>query len=349
MRALSIAFKDLQIFFQDRGGLFFLFLVPLLFVLAYSGVASAFGEEAEDVKIALPVADLDGGDAATMLLDGLNAAGGVEAVLYDAAEAQDQLEEEQISRLLTIPADFSANLAGNIPVTLKLVNTPSANAQQTEVVRLVVEGVARDMTLQNQIFTSLQQMGEMQANAPEAFQEAFSTERLQAQAQSQFEEGQDRPLVSVVQTVPAVEEEREELPNMGHLAVPGFSVLFVFLLAQTTARSIFDERKVGSFRRLMAAPLSKATLLTGKILPTFLTGLIQIVVIFGFGAYGLKVMGFEPVPLGNDPLALVLAAIAVALCSSSLGVVIAAIARTENQIGGISSLLLWGMGAIGGS
>ncbi|MEJ2563434.1 MAG: ABC transporter permease [Anaerolineales bacterium] len=349
MRALSIAFKDLQIFFKDRGAVFFLFLVPLFFVIAYSGVASAFGEEAEDVKIALPVVDLDGGEASAALLSGLNAAGGVETVQYDEAEAQTLLENEQIARLLTIPADFGANLARSVPVTLKLVNIPSANARQTEVVRLVVEGVARDLTLQNQIFTSLQQMGEMQANAPAAFREAFSTERLQAQAQSQFENSRGRPLVTVVQTVPAVEEEREETPNLGLLAVPGFAVLFVFLMAQTTARSIYDERKVGSFRRLMAAPLSKATLLTGKILPNFLTALIQIVVIFGFGAYGLKLMDFTPVPLGKDPLALALVAIVVALCSSSLGVVIAAIARTESQIGGISSLLLWGMGAIGGS
>ena len=37
------------------------------------------------------------------------------------------------------------------------------------------------------------------------------------------------------------------------------------------------------------------------------------------------------------------------LCSSAFGLVIAAIARTENQIGGLSSLLLWAMGLLGGS
>jgi ABC-2 type transport system permease protein len=39
----------------------------------------------------------------------------------------------------------------------------------------------------------------------------------------------------------------------------------------------------------------------------------------------------------------------IALCSSALGILIAAIARTENQIGGLSSVLLWGMGLLGGA
>ena len=69
-----------------------------------------------------------------------------------------------------------------------------------------------------------------------------------AQAESQFEEGADRPLVTVEQKLPGQESEKEELPSSAEVAVPGFAVLFVFLTAQTTARSIYDEKKVGSFR-----------------------------------------------------------------------------------------------------
>ena len=35
MRALSIALKDLQIFFKDRGAVVQLFAIPLLFIIAY--------------------------------------------------------------------------------------------------------------------------------------------------------------------------------------------------------------------------------------------------------------------------------------------------------------------------
>ena len=139
------------------------------------------------------------------------------------------------------------------------------------------------------------------------------------------------------------------MPDAAQLAVPGFTVLFVFLAAQATARSIYNEKKVGSFRRLLAAPMSKASLLVGKMLPNFITALIQTVVIFAFGIVGLRLLGLTPMTLGNDPLAVVIVAVLVALCSSAFGIVIAAIARTENQIGGLSSLFLWSMGIVGGS
>jgi len=131
--------------------------------------------------------------------------------------------------------------------------------------------------------------------------------------------------------------------------VPGIAVLFVFMTAQAAASMIFAEKKIGAFRRLLAAPVSKAEILFGKMIPNMVIALIQLAVIFAFGTVGMKLLGFQPMSLGNDPLALVVVSLLVALCSSCLGVFIAAIARTENQVGGISTLLLWVLGVLGGS
>ncbi len=349
MNALNIALKDLQIFFKDRGAVIQLFLLPLLFIVVFSGALAAIGSsgEGEDVRIPLAVVDLDAGVAAQTLLDGIDAAGGVRVESCAQEEAQALLEESKLARVLTVPADFTADIAGNRPVTLHLVNHPDAGAEKTEAVRLVVEGVAQDMSLEGQILASLQQMGEMQANAPQQFQ-VFTVERTMAQARSQFERSRTQPLVELVQTVPGQEGEREEMPDAIQLAVPGFTVLFVFLTAQTTARSVYDEKKTGSFRRLLAAPMSKASLLAGKMIPNFITGLIQTVVIFAFGIIGMRLLGLTPMTLNDAPLAVVLIAVLVALCSSGFGILIAAIARTENQIAGLSSLLLWVMAILGG-
>jgi ABC-2 type transport system permease protein len=349
MRALSIALKDLQILFKDRGTIIQLFLLPLGFIVAINAALGGFGAEQEDTLIPLAIVDLDGDETARALLEGIEAAGGVTVELHEPGAAQTLLDEEGIERLLTIPENFTEDFSQGRMVTLRLVSQDDADPEQTEAVRLVVEGVAQGMALESQILASLQQFGEMQANAPEEFQNAFSVEQIQTQAREQFEGSRTRPLISVKQRVPRQEAEQEQLPSMAEVAVPGFTVLFVFLVAQTTARSIHDEKKVGSFRRLLAAPLSKGSLLAGKLLPNFVTALIQIVVIFAFGNLGLGLLGFDPIPLGNDPLALILVAVVIALCSSALGIVIAAIARTESQIGGLSSLLLWGMGIIGGS
>jgi ABC-2 type transport system permease protein len=348
MKSLSIALKDLQILIRDRGEIVQIFLLPLLFIVVLSGALGAIGQGEEDTRLALAVVDLDGGEAAQALLAGLDAAGGVRIEFYELDEAQAMLDENEINRMLLIPADFTSGTMEGNTVELKLVSHPDADMQETEAVRLVVVGVASELALERQILASLEQMGDMQANAPEEYQ-VFTTERALAQARSQFERAQTQQLIEVIQTIPSEEGEREEMPDLSLVAISGIAVLFVFATAQVTARSIYDEKKVGSFRRLLAAPMSKASLLTGKMLPNIIIGMIQFTVIFAFGVFGLKLLGLSSASLGKNPLAVILVCLIICLCSTALGILLAAIARTESQIGGLSSLLVWGLGILGGA
>lgn len=349
MSALSIAFKDLQILMKDRGSLFMLFLLPLIFILVIAGAFSGGDGDVGDTRILLPIVDLDGGEAAQALIHGIELAGGVQVEMVEAGPAERQLEAGDIARYLMVPADFTENLNQNESTTLLITNHSDADAQETEAVRLVVEGAAQDLALENQILASLEQMAEMQASGPDEFQQAFSVEAVQAQARNQFVSSEERPLITVNQSIPQREGEEESEPSFAQTSVPGFTVLFVFIAAQNTARSIYDEKKVGSFRRLLAAPISKGSLLVGKMLPNFILSLIQIVIIFFFGSVVIGWLGFTPISLGHDPVGLILVALAIALCSSAMGILIASLAQTEAQIGGLSTLMLWGLAIFGGS
>jgi ABC-2 type transport system permease protein len=155
-------------------------------------------------------------------------------------------------------------------------------------------------------------------------------------------------LVVVEQAQPEHLREQVAEPNAVQQNVPGFTILFVFLTAQATASSIHREKREGSFRRLMAAPISKGAMLAGKMMPNFFTGLIQMAVIFAVSIFLLPLLGLDRLTLGRDPLALVLVSVLLALCSTSLGILIAALARTQGQIGGLSALVLYTMAAVGG-
>ena len=72
MSAFSIAFKDLQILLKDRGSLFQLILLPLIFILVIAGAFSGTDDGAEDTRIPLTVADLDDGARAQTLIDGID-------------------------------------------------------------------------------------------------------------------------------------------------------------------------------------------------------------------------------------------------------------------------------------
>ena len=348
MKTISIALKDLQILLKDRGTLFQLFILPLLFIVVFSGALTAIGKSGEVILPRLGVVDLGGGSAAQTLLSKVQVDRSVTIQAHPQTEAQALLDKKELDFVLTIPSGFTAGIEQSQPVTLRLVTSSEVDPQKSAALRLVLESVAADMTLESQIIASLKQMGDMQASGPEANQ-AFNTERILAQAHKQFEHAQAEPLINIIQSVPQQKTSQEAAPDLSQSAVPGFTVLFVFLAAQTTARSIYEEKKIGSFRRLVAAPLSKAELLIGKILPNFITGLVQIAVIFTFGSLGMRLLGLTPLPLEKAPLGTILIAIVLALCSSAFGIAITAIAHTENQISGLSTLLLWGMGLLGGS
>ena len=345
MNTFSIAIKDLKILARDRGLLIQLFLLPLIFIIGFTIVFAAGGG---DEAIALPVVNLDG-DGASLndLVDSLNGSGAIAAELFGEADAASQLEAGDIMRYLTIPAGFSADLEAGRRATLELVNSPDASLEQSAAVREVINGVAQDLSLQTQLIEAFRQMDQMMGLASEEYQ-VFTEPRIEAQAKSQFERSRTTPLVSVAEQMPAsLIGSQDRLGSQ--TAVAGFIVLFVFLTAQATAQSVYDEKKLGSFRRLLAAPLSRVELLVGKIIPNFIITLTQIVIIFAAAVFVLPLLGMDRLSLGEDPLALVILSLVLALCSTSLGVLIAALARTEGQIGGLSSVGLWVMGALGGA
>ena len=78
------------------------------------------------------------------------------------------------------------------------------------------------------------------------------------------------------------------------------------LIMQPLALSIYEEKTNGTFRRLQAAPLSRTALLLGKLIPFFIINLIQMALMLTVG-----VLAFH-ITLGNDPMALVLVAVATA-------------------------------------
>ncbi len=346
MKAIHVAIKDLQILFKDRGQVLSMFLIPLAFIFAISVAAPPI--ELGDEPAKLPVVNLDpDGEASLALIEGLNAGGMVKVELHEEDEARALLESRQIRSFLTIPTGFSQDTAAGRPVELHLLNHPNQSDTTIDLLLRAINGVAQVSSLQAQLIASLSHMGDMQP-AESAGSQVFTPERSVAQAQSQFERSKIAPLVIVEKTTPQALEEPVENPNWVQQNIPGYTIIMVFGLAVTTAGSIYNEKRVGSFRRLLASPISKASLLVGKMLPNFIMALVLIVVIFAVSILFLPLLGLDPVTLGNDPLALVLLSLVLALCSTAFGVLIAAVTRTEAQMDALGNVGVWLLGFLGG-
>ena len=83
-------------------------------------------------------------------------------------------------------------------------------------------------------------------------------------------------------------------------------------------------------------------MLTGKLVPYYIINLIQLLLMIGVSSllFGMN--------LGNSTAGLVVVSLAAAAISIGLGIMVAALARTEAQVGGLTVLLLLSLSALGG-
>jgi len=94
--------------------------------------------------------------------------------------------------------------------------------------------------------------------------------------------------------------------------------------------------------RLMAAPIPRWTIILAKILAYIGLVLAQVAIIFGVASL------FFEMPLGDWPVGLIVVSIVLGLTSTSMGVMIAAIAKSDKQADSIGMILGFALAALGG-
>jgi ABC-2 type transport system permease protein len=106
---------------------------------------------------------------------------------------------------------------------------------------------------------------------------------------------------------------------------------------------VVEERALGTFRRLLSTPAPRSAILLGKMLPYLVIVVVQALVLLGISSL---VFG---VSLGKSPVALALITVASAASVVGLGIMVAAVVRSEGQAGGLTLLLVLVMAAVSGS
>jgi len=217
---------------------------------------------------------------------------------------------------------------------------PATSSQFVEPVLGTLQGLIERST-----YTAMMPRGldylftQLAPQIPPEQREAFKARAQEAMSGGLL--GGEEPVITLERTAPPGMRV-EKLPNAFQQNVPGYTIYGVFWIVSLLTASVLQEKREGTFRRLLAAPLSRAVMLAGKLLPYYLINLIQIAIMLGASRwlFGLS--------LGRSPFALVTVSLAVAAAATGLGVLVAALVRTEAQAGGLTVLLLLTMSALGG-
>jgi ABC-2 type transport system permease protein len=119
------------------------------------------------------------------------------------------------------------------------------------------------------------------------------------------------------------------------------AVLFLMFAVTSGGRTLLAERQRGTLPRLLISPTSALTILLGKMGGIVLTGVLQMLILWGattlIGAYW------------GHPGGVLLTIVLLVTCASSVGALISAWARTPGQVGAIGAAITLIGGAFSGS
>jgi len=343
-QVLSTTWKDLKILFKDIGGIAVLFLMPLMFIIVMSTALQGLFDTSTDTQPRrLPVVNLDRGEYAAQVIAALDDIGGI--------EVETTWEDETLTRELaeTVVADGDRSVVVVFPAAFsEQIEARTEDDKATATVELITDPAVSTQfiaPIQGMVFGAAERVAETEFAQARI---AADLERVLAQFPAEIRPASDQltivtdgtNVVTLEQVAPA-EMNITVHPDTYQQNVPGYTVLGVFFIVGAMASSILAEKREGTFRRLLVAPLPKPILLVGKILPYYLVNLIQIAIMFG-AAHLLFGMAF------GDPVALAAISMALAAAATGLGIMIAALGKTDAQGSGLTSLLTLTLSALGG-
>lgn len=354
-KIMTIIRQDLRIFLTNRENLPSLLLVPAVMTVIIGLISGgAFG----GVAIRrLDVIDQDGTPASAQFLASIrqanpgltlcpmdNTAQDIcslgETNALSESQALDRVAKSTSLALLEIPAGYGADLAAQKPVTITFRSATTFGTSQSalEAVQAALAQV-NAASVASQI--GLTVIGSLQGS-PVA---ANEVQPLQSALYQQALELENRKTVgidfSLSQAAPKQSMGESLQQGLGQ-SVPGMGTMFVLMTVFGGMTAMIVERQQWTLQRMAMMPVSRGTLLTGKILARVCLGLIQFLVVFIVGA--VLRMNF-----GQDPLALVLLVLLYTLSVTALSFAIGAGLKNPSQANGLGLLLTLTLAPIGGA
>ncbi len=354
-KMLAIIRQDLLIFLTNRANLPGLLITPVVMTVIIGLVnGGAFG----GVPIRrLDVIDNDGTQASAQLLASIRLANpgltlcpmddtakGICALDKTSAltesQALDRVAKSTSMALLEIPAGYEKSLSAQQPVTLAFRSSSSLGASQPalEAVQAALSQVNAAAVASQVGLSVLEQIQSQPLAAAQAQQMKSELYQQALEIGKQSKITADFALSGSTQA-PSTGAALQY--GLGQ-SVPGMGTMFVLMTIFGGMAALVVERQQWTLQRMSAMPISRSTLLAGKILARFCLGLIQFLVVFLVGAL-LKMN------IGKDPLALLLLVIVYCLAITAISFAIGPGLKNPTQATGLSLLLALTMAPLGGA
>jgi len=305
-RILHVARNDLRLMVRDKAFFFWTLAFPIFFIVVFGLVFKA-GDNAPAVA-SLTVVNLDEGRWGAYFIDRIKAPN-LDITVVTA-------EPAEYSRVLVLPADFSARIEARRDQALAFKKrTDASEAAAARVETRLFQAIAR--VLSELVIYGDGDLTKFLDTHPEV-----------------------KDLVRVEATFPG--RTVTAVPSGFDHSIPGTTVQFIMMMVLIYGGvTVMEDRKKGLLERMLYSPLSTGELFQGKLLGRWALGVLQALMLFVVGT------AFFGLNLGNVPLALLVLAV-FAFAMAALSVFIGSRLAREDLIGGVSVLLANMFAGLGG-
>ncbi len=324
--ALLIAEKDLKARIRDRSALIFGILVPFGLAFIFNAIFGGVSGNSGAISLGVVVADHGpvGQAFVRQVLGPLRHIGIISVHTEPSVSAARSLASSgTLDAVIVVPAGFSAAVQSDRPASMTVIENV-ASPISAEIARSIAQGYAAGL---NRVRLSVATVA---ASAPGGLSQA-RIRQLAASAAA----------AEVPVAVSDISASTKQL-NLKSFFAAGMAVFFLFFTVQFGVTSLLEERNEGTLARLIAAPIPRAAILAGKLITSFVLGVISMAVLVVatsllFGASW------------GSPLGVTLLIVAATLSATGIMALIATFARNADQASNWQSVVAVILGLLGGT
>lgn len=324
--------KDLILFLHDQRSVILTFLLPVilitLFAFAYGSIGGYDGRS-EPVK--LLATDLDNTRLSKEIIAKIDSLNDIIVIVSDSSKSKEQVIKGNYACALIIYKGFQDSLEYGSAMPVELVYDRSRELEigilQQNLISILITSTS-EITIKKKIEKYLKEIFPDDEN--EITDEIFGSAI------------EDDGKKQVIMWTPVVGEKNDT--KLGLIqAVAGTAILMLLFSVAGVGTSILEEKENGTINRLLYSPLKVSTILYSKMLFAFFISILQLTAMFLFAWLILNMDLSVNIP------GLILMIIATSFAVSSLGIFLAAVAKTRQQAHNLSTIIILVMSAIGGS
>ena len=343
---IALIRKDLVLYFSNRRALVMSVLAPIV-IAAFFGALFDSGSSKKPARIPIAMVDLDHSGVSEKIVAGMKGDATFAIQELEPAAATELVKQGKVRAAAVLPKGFGDDaLRGIFRSGAKPVITVEYDPSQA-----MALAVVRGLLTQH----AMQALGQSVISGPTS-EKLISDARTGIESATDITAAEKRNLQSMFESVRRVRSQsgnsanaaapRFELPfatreqeitanadrkyNSYAHSFAGMGVQFILFMGIELGIGVLLARRLGLWKRLRAAPLSRAVLLGSRIASGALTAIILLAVI-----YSAAILFFG-VRIDGSAIGFAGVAIAFSLLTASFGLLIASLGRTPEATRGLA-------------